>query len=147
MKEEKTCKYFKSAWNWVDITSNLGTLLIITLTIFELEWIPMKTLTLLAAVTSCLLVGKLADWLRLFETTSFYIQLVSQTIADIRPFMILFGFAILLFTIPMILLNLNRSEDASLVTVIFKNAIFDGLLNQYLLSLGEFGSQIENSTG
>ena len=61
--------------------------------------------------------------------------------------MILFGFAILLFTIPISLLNLSRTEDASLVTVIFNNAIFDGLFNQYLLSLGEFGSQIENSTG
>ena len=77
MNEKKTCKYFKSIWNWIDITSNLSTLLIITVTILELEWIPMKTLTLLAAVTSCLLVGKLADWLRLFETTSFYVQLVS----------------------------------------------------------------------
>ena len=60
--------------------------------------------------------------------------------------MILFGFAILLFTIPISLLNLGRTEDESLVTVIFNNTIIDGLFNQYLLSLGEFGSQVENST-
>ena len=147
MKEEKTCKYFKSAWNWVDITSNLGTLLIITVTIFELEWIPMKTLTLLAAITSFLLVSKLNDWLRLFETTSFYVELVSQTISDIRHFMILYGFAILLFTIPMSLLNKNRNEDTTLVNHIFNNTIIDGLFNQYLISLGEFGSGVENPYG
>ena len=140
MNEGNTCEYFKSAWNWVAITSNLGTLLIITLTIFELDWIPMKTLTLLAAITSFLLVSKLAYWLRFSETTSFYVQLVSQTMADIKAFMILFGFAILLFAIPMSLLNLSRTEDSSLVTVIFNNTIIDGLFNQYMMSLGEFGS-------
>ena len=125
----------------------MGTLLIITLTILELEWIPMKTLTLLAAITSMLLVLKLIDWLRLFETTSFYVELVSQTISDIRHFMILYGFAILLFTIPMSLLNKNRNEDTTLVTSVIKNTIIDGMLNQYLLSLGEFGDQIDRWTG
>ena len=61
--------------------------------------------------------------------------------------MILFGFAILLFTIPIAVLNLNRTEDHSLVTVIFNNAIVDGLLNQYMMSLGEFETLMEESTG
>ena len=118
--------------------SNLSTLLIITVNTFELEWIPMEKLVMIAAFTSLTLIIKLADWLRLFESTAFYVQLIVQTLSDITAFLILFGFAILLFTIPISLLNLSRTEDASLVTPITNNTIIDGLFNQYMMSLGEF---------
>ena len=127
--------------------SVLSTFLIIMLTSLELEWISMENLILLAAFTSLTLVIKLADWLRLFESTAFYVRLVIQTLSDITAFLILFGFAILLFTVPISVLNLNRTEDQSLVTVIFNNPMVDGLLNQYMLSLGEFALLTDQSTG
>ena len=61
--------------------------------------------------------------------------------------MILFVFSILLFAIPICILNLRRSEEESLVTVIFNNEIVDGIFNQYMMSLGEFQLLIDQSTG
>ena len=61
--------------------------------------------------------------------------------------MILFIFSILLFAVPISILNLRRSEEESLVTVIFNNEIIDGIFNQYMMSLGEFEVLIEQSTG
>ena len=61
--------------------------------------------------------------------------------------MILFIFSILLFAVPISILNLRRSEKDSLVTVIFNNEIVDGIFNQYMMSLGEFELLIELLTG
>ena len=80
MQEEKTGDYFRSVWNWIDNLSALTAELIIIVTLFELEWIPIKTLRRLSAIASCLLITKIYDWLRLFTETSFYVQLVTQTI-------------------------------------------------------------------
>ena len=90
---------------------NSGTLLIIVVTRLAPEWIDRKNLVTIAALTSMFLIIKLADWLRLFESTAFYVQLIKQTLLDITPFMALFFFALLLFTIPISILNLNRYKD------------------------------------
>ena len=101
----------------------------------------------LAAFVSCLLILKVYDWLRLFETTSFYMQLVYLTVANIFSFMILFLIALLMFGVPISMINLGRTqeEDSTLVTPYFQNWFLDAIFNQYMLSLGEFGSLVENS--
>ena len=90
---------------------NSGTLLIIVVTRLAPEWIDRKNLVMIAALTSMTLIIKLIDWLRLFESTAFYVKLIIQTLSDIGYFMVLFGLAILLFTIPISILNLNRYKD------------------------------------
>ena len=95
----------------------------------------------MASFAICLLTLKIYDWLRLFETTSFFILLIGRTIIDIGPFMIFFMVALLAFGLPMSILDLNRSdEDATLISSTYGFWFFDLLVNQYLLSLGEFAS-------
>ena len=60
----------------------------------------MRHLRGMSAIASFALLAKLYDWLRLFETTSFYIELIRATLFDIAAFMILFATAIFLTGIP-----------------------------------------------
>lgn len=46
-------------------------------------WMSDETLRIVAAITSCSLMIKLYDWLRLFDGTSFYILLIAETMKDI----------------------------------------------------------------
>jgi len=47
--------------------------------------------------------------MRLFEKTSFYVELILKTLIKILPFMLLLLIGLSMFGIPMILLNMNRA--------------------------------------
>ena len=69
----------------------------------------------MAAIASCTLMLKVFDWLRLFEKTAFYILLVEETLKDVSSFLILLVTALMMFGVPMVMLNLNRDNDNSIV--------------------------------
>ena len=80
---EKKSSYLKSAWNLVDlVTLPLTTFLTINSLIgwfVERSWVDMKfvqTMRILAALDSFLLVLKMFDWMRLFDRTAFYVELL-----------------------------------------------------------------------
>ena len=52
-----------------------------------------------------------------------------------------------MFGIPISMINMGRTtaDDSTLVSPFFNNWVLDALMNQYMLSLGEFGSLMENS--
>ena len=60
---------------------------------------------MIAAVDSLAISLKLFDWLRLVEKTAFYINLIGQTITDIKAFLILLLASFLLFGLPVMMLN------------------------------------------
>lgn len=94
----------------------------------------------MAAIASCTLLVKMFDWLRLFESTAFYILLVEETIRDMRAFLILLLIAILMFGVPLIMLNMNRSEEDENLIIgdSFGYWGLDMIVSQYLLALGQF---------
>ena len=100
--------------------------------------IPIEWLRIMAAISTSCLLAKVFDWLRLFEQTAFYILLINETLKDIGSFLILLVVALMMFGVPMIMLNLNREPDAQIVDPIFNSWMLNLLLNQYLLALGEF---------
>ena len=57
---------------------------------------------------------KFFDWLRLFDKTSFYINLIGMTLSEIKYFLILVLLSLLMFGFPNLMLNLYRSPDMSL---------------------------------
>ena len=71
------------------------------------------------------------DWMRLFDQTSFYILLIGQTLKDIFAFLILIVMSLLMFGFPMIMLNINRSEENLVVDETFSFWLPNMLLNQY----------------
>ena len=116
------------------------TLIILVLTLFELDWISVQNLRVLASIACFSLIIKFYDWLKLFESTSFFISLIGFTFRDITWFMILFAVALIAFAVPMSMLDLNRNGDEVLIGTSFGWWFIDGIINQYLLSLGEFAS-------
>ena len=75
-------------------------------------------------------------WLRIFTGTSFYVRLIRDTLYDIRNFIILF--ILILLTFANALLILNEGRDQHLYMDFFNIDIANAVMNQYMLSLGEF---------
>ena len=94
-----------------------------------------------AAIAVWFMWFKLIYWLRLFSSTSYYIRLIQDTIYDIRYFLLVYIVILGMFANAMHCLNLNRDfndEDSTIIDNNFANVAYDAMLNQYLLSLGEF---------
>eukprot|EP00353_Schmidingerella_taraikaensis_P012617 CAMPEP_0185586908 /NCGR_PEP_ID=MMETSP0434-20130131/46624_1 /TAXON_ID=626734 ORGANISM="Favella taraikaensis, Strain Fe Narragansett Bay" /NCGR_SAMPLE_ID=MMETSP0434 /ASSEMBLY_ACC=CAM_ASM_000379 /LENGTH=186 /DNA_ID=CAMNT_0028208379 /DNA_START=145 /DNA_END=702 /DNA_ORIENTATION=+ len=104
-------KYFKSFWNWVDLVNLSLTFLITIVTLLEVDWVSIESLRILAAFASCLLFVNIYDWLRLFESTAFYVTLVQETLQEARWFMLLVLVALVVFGMPMSMLALNRTDN------------------------------------
>lgn len=75
-------------------------------------------------------------WLRLFESTSFYIRLIIETMKDIKFFLILF--ILILFTFANAILIMDQGRTERYTVPYFGTQVVDVLFDQYLLSLGEF---------
>jgi len=121
-----------------DFISLSFTLIIVLTSVFRHTLLPIDLLRPMAAIASMTLMVKVFDWLRLFEKTAFYILLVEETMKDVSSFLILLVTALMMFGVPMVMLNLNRTADNSIVDDPFGFWGLNMLLNQYLLALGEF---------
>ena len=82
---------------------------------------------------------KLFDWLRLFEDTGFYVLLVEETLYDIRFFLLLLLTTLMMFGVPLVMLDANSNDEKEIIEGTFNFWIADLVYNQYMLSLGEFG--------
>ena len=69
----------------------------------------------MAAFASSLIMLKFYDFMRLFNRTAFYVQLLSKTISKIKYFMVLFFVSILIFGLPFSMLTLNRDSNSQLM--------------------------------
>ena len=116
---ENKLSYFADLWNMNDFISLLFTIIIIATSVEHNTVIAVENLRAMAAIASCTLMIKVFDWLRLFEGTAFYILLVQETMKDIKAFLILLMTTLMMFGIPMVMLDLNRTEDNALVDATF----------------------------
>ena len=66
-------KYCCDTWNWVDISGISLTALITVQTVFDLDWISIEQLRIMAAFASSILILKFYDYMRLFSRTAFYV--------------------------------------------------------------------------
>ena len=103
-------------------------------------WISRDIIVVVAALCSFSMMLKLLDWMRLFNETSFYILLIRQTMSDVGYFVLLIVISLMLFGIPIVMLNMNRDEDHPIVTGDFSFWLPNMIVNQYLLALGEFST-------
>ena len=106
----------------------------------QVETPSVQSLREVAAICSFFTLIKAFDWLRLFEGTAFYIQLVAETMVDITAFMIVLLFSLIAFGIPLGFLSMNSASDDQVVEGVFNSFFFDVMFNQYLLGLGEFNT-------
>ena len=101
--------------NIADLFQYSINMILIVVTVFEIEW-PSNSQRRVIASVSCLLIWvKMFDWLRLFDATSFYIKLIIQTIKDIMPFMAIFPFFMFTVGTSVYILNMEREEDSEVM--------------------------------
>lgn len=93
-----------------------------------LAFISVSSLRAFASFASCLLIVKLYDWLRLFENTASYVLLTEVTIQDIQVFMILIVFSLMMFGVPLVVLDLSRTEENTIVEAPFGLWFFDMMI-------------------
>lgn len=100
---------------------------------------PGNAVRIIAAFSLFILWMKMFDWLRLFEATSFYIKLVTAVFYDMSSFMLLFFTGMAMFGSSMYMLQLSStSQIDTVIKAQIGHFFLDTLVNQYLISLGEF---------
>ena len=90
------------------------TLISVVTNITEKPMVHVKYSIVLAALGSLCICIKFFDWLRLFDKTSFFINLISMTILEVKYFLILLILSMLMFGFPLLMLNLYRTADYSI---------------------------------
>ena len=101
----------------------------------------LDTQIVLAALASLCICLKFFDWLRLFDKTSFYINLIGMTLSEVKFFLILLVASMLLFGLPMMIININSTENASIFETNSPLQIINMLIHQYYQSLGNFNNE------
>ena len=108
--EKKCYYYFCDIWNFFDTINLLLCFVLNVIILTDSDVFNLKVLRLLAAILSITLMLKFGDWLRIFKSTGFFIELLWQTIIDVYPFMILMLFGFLTFGFAIMFLELNLTE-------------------------------------
>ena len=103
----------------MEIFQYCNTFWIITVHLAGYEIPSISTQRVLAAITTLLLWLKVLDWLKLFRPTSFFIQLIAETIYGIRYFFMIYLVAIFMFGVPIYILNFNRTDENAIITETF----------------------------
>ena len=80
---EPKSSYFCNVWNWVDLLAIGPTSIVLLVTLFGLGSEIMEELRMIAAFSSFFLILNFFDWVRLFEETAFYVQLIGRTLTTI----------------------------------------------------------------
>lgn len=102
----KLC-YFKDCFNLLDLAGLLLSSTIIVLALFSVEWLSFDQLRLMMCLASFSLMIKFFGWLRVFDSTSFYISLIECTVSDIKAFLLLSLIAMLTFALPLSMLEVG----------------------------------------
>ena len=136
---EDKISYFSSMINMIDVFQFSSAILIILLNMLNIDLISKENQRVLAAFTTMALWIKVLDWCKLFQPTSFFIRLITETIYDIRYFFMILCVSFAMFGTPMYMLQLNRTEDNAVIDETFGRIWpLNMIYNQYMLALGEF---------
>ena len=80
-----------------------------------------ETLVTLSSLVCFSMFIKLFDWMRLFKKTAHYITLIKETLLDSWSFLIILVANLMLFGVPMSIIDLNRTEGNALIEGDFSN--------------------------
>ena len=104
-----------------------GTLIV--LSIFDLDWLDLGTRRIMAALLVLIIWAKMFSWLRMFDTTAFFIKLIKQTLADIMPFVIIFPIFLAMFGCSMYILSTSREAGHEVIEEALGIWVLDMFIN------------------
>ena len=111
-------------WNMNDLTYLVLNLIIIFMNLLEHE-ATIEVQRTIASISVCLLWFKVFDWLRLFDSTAFFIKLIEETLESIRPFVILMTVWYMMFGSSIYLLNMSLPEDHKIMPEVSRFWVID----------------------
>ena len=104
--------HFSSWWNFNDLFwMALSPVIIFACTSDEF-WFQREKLVTMSALVAFSMMMKLFDWMRLFSNTAHYITLIKETLRDSWSFLIILFANLMLFGVPMSIINFNRNEES-----------------------------------
>mmetsp|Transcript_34071 Transcript_34071/g.45898 ORF Transcript_34071/g.45898 Transcript_34071/m.45898 type:complete len:178 (+) Transcript_34071:2258-2791(+) len=138
--------YFRSGWNWIDLSSILLNWIVVILNAKLHDIHKLRDWASLAVILMWL---KLFYWMRLFQPTAFFLRMLTEILSDIRFFIPLFIICMAMFANAFLILNLGREADESQGSLLPDDIAFplNALIHSYLIGLGEFSSIDAHSGG
>ena len=125
---------------------NSVNLIFTILAIFEVDWPTIENRRVMVAIMMCFIWIKMFEFLKVFDSTSFFIKLISDTIHDIGPFMMILPLFILAFGTSFMIINFERDDDTQIMATYTGFWVWDVIVNQYLLALGDWdGVELDGS--
>ena len=100
--------YFKNVGNILDLVQYALNMILLTNTIFGMDMFSKELLRLMSAVVGLEVWFKMFDWMRIPDSTAFYIKLIQQTFSDIVPFFMIFPIFLATFGTPIYILSDER---------------------------------------
>lgn len=137
--------YFSQTWNCIDamsISLNLSFLSLSALSQIKEAWIIEESQLLsIGAYATFFMWCKMFYWMRLFESTAYYVTLIVQTITDCMTFMLMI--LIILLAFGNFFMVINQNMDGREDGVVYVNEYLgfkpvDALISAYFMGLGEF---------
>lgn len=101
----------------------------------------------MAAISSIHLGLNIFMWMRIFENTAIYVKLITDTIMDLRQFLLIFFVCVGAFGVCIAVINRyqiyedlrnDNVQEEYLYVKAFGYELADAVVNQYLVSLGDF---------
>ena len=134
--------YLLDPWNWVDIIHlfmNSG-LILMSLYCYLMRIEIEDGVRTWAAIAAFMTWMKFFDWLRLFDSTAFFIRLMTKTIYSIRYFLPVMLIWYMAFSCAFWIIDLNKAanDDEYVLGHITRLWVFDAFEYTYKLGLGEF---------
>lgn len=147
---DKTNTYFKEITNYIQLASvALNITLILKNDFFNNKWYSTDTQKEFAALAILFQWYNVFYWMRLFDSTAFFINLLESTMVSILAFVKMMIILILGVSNIVFILNLDSNigqmNDVSIFSEHLSNNVANSVIFTYLLSLGEF--DFENFTG
>ena len=145
-------KFLRYFWrdgliNIADLGQYTLTFSLVVLSLFEVDFPSYEHRRVFASILVFILWAKILDWMRMFDSTAFYIKLVFATVKGIWSFLLIYFVILISFGCAMICLSMNRDDsDSQIIESYFNNWFIDSVINQYLLGLGEF-SDLDTAFG
>ena len=82
----------------------------------------------MSALVSFSMMIKLFDWMRLFSKTAHYIILIKETLRDSWSFLIILIANLMLFGVPMHIIDFNREKEVQIIHGDFDNWIVNNFM-------------------
>ena len=108
MNAESVKKHFSVYWNVNDLLYLILNLIVLTTNANSL--MPINIQRMFSAVAAVCLWMKVLDWLRLFDSTAFFIALYQETIKGVTSFLIIMSVWYMTFGTAFYIINLNRVQ-------------------------------------